>query len=48
VYGSYISSDMFMTDRFFGCLSQKTLCVKMSYISIQVTRGAAVHAMHEE
>jgi hypothetical protein len=48
VYGSYIFSDMFMTDRFLGCFSQMTPCVKMSYISIQVTRGAAVHAMHEE
>jgi hypothetical protein len=28
-----------MTDRFLGCFFQKTLCVKMPYISIYVTRG---------
>jgi hypothetical protein len=39
LYGSHISSDTSMTDRFLGCFSQKTLCVKMPYISIHVTRG---------
>jgi hypothetical protein len=34
MYGSYISSDMSMTDRFLGCFSQKMLYVKICLISL--------------